>query len=141
MREIITRWKKPLGALVWSFAAGCTGDTLPITVELLTPSDGVEVLGTSVQVRLAAEGIEIAPAAELRPGAAHHHLFIDRDVAVWGAAIPAEPGILHLGAGQTEHMVTGLEPGEHRIIAVLGDNLHVPLQPPVADTVRFTVRN
>jgi hypothetical protein len=100
----------------------------------------VAVLSTSVQIRLAAEGIEIAPAAEMRRDTAHHHASIDQDVTAWDIPIPAGPEILHLGGGETEVTVTGLDPREHRIIAVPGDNLHVPLQPPVADTVRFTVR-
>jgi hypothetical protein len=36
-------------------------------------------------------------------------------------------------------MIEGLAPGEHRLIAVVADGMHVPLNPLVADTVVFTV--
>jgi len=57
------------------------------------------------------------------------------------APIPAVEGVyIHMGMGQTEHTLTGLEPGEYRIIALVGDHVHLPLDPPVADTVHFVVR-
>jgi hypothetical protein len=36
-------------------------------------------------------------------------------------------------------MILGLSRGSHRVIAVLADRGHVPLDPPATDTVRFTV--
>ena len=49
-------------------------------------------------------------------------------------------GILHLGRGQTEFVLDSLKPGPHRVIAVVADWKHLPLKPPVIDTVRFTVK-
>lgn len=137
--QMMSLKKTSLGTLGCFLAMACGGDSVPVTVEIVTPTEGVEVLGTSVQVRLASEGVEIARAADLLPGAAHHHLFLDRDVDAWDVPIPVGAGVVHLGEGQTEYMLTDLQPGEHRLIAVLGDNQHVPLRPPVADTVLFTV--
>ena len=55
--------------------------------------------------------------------------------------IPAgQPGVVHLGGGQTEYVIEGLAPGEHRVIAVLGDWAHVPVETVSADTVTFTVQ-
>ena len=44
-----------------------------------------------------------------------------------------------MGQAQTEYELTGLGDGEHMVIAVVGDGLHVPLDPWVVDTVRFVV--
>ena len=110
-------------------------------VRIVEPTDGSTVTGTSVHVRLEAQGVEIAPAAEHRAGTAHHHLFLDTDVTPADAAIPAgTPGIIHLGKGQTEYTFEGVAPGPHRLIAVLADPNHVPLTPWAVDTVRFTVK-
>jgi len=48
-------------------------------------------------------------------------------------------GIIHLGRAQTEYHWDSVAAGPHRIIAVLADWQHVPLQPVAADTVRFVV--
>jgi hypothetical protein len=93
-----------------------------------------------VPVSLSASGIEIAPASEHRPGTAHHHLFVDRDVTPPGEKMPSgTTGLIHLGKGDSTFTIEGLAPGEHRVIAVLGDSAHVPLAPLAADTVTFTV--
>jgi hypothetical protein len=74
------------------------------------------------------------------PNTGHHHLFVDTDVTPMGEAIPAGvPGIIHMGQAQTEFTVEGLAPGPHRIIAVVADGLHVPITPPMMDTINVTV--
>ena len=128
-----------MGCLFLGFLVGC-GGTEPISVEIVEPADGAVLSDTNVRVVLRATGVEIAPASEERPGTAHHHLFVDRDVTPLSDTIPAGVlGILHLGRGQTEFVLERLEPGEHVVIALLADRAHVPLDPPAADTVRFTV--
>lgn len=109
-------------------------------VTILTPADG-ETLGTvDVRVTLAVEGIEIAPVAEGRLDTAHHHLFLDTDLTPPGEMVPLDhPQIIHMGDGRAEHTFTGLGPGEHRVIAVLADPTHTPLDPPATDTVIFRV--
>jgi hypothetical protein len=90
---------------------------------------------------LQATGIEIAPAAAQRAGTAHHHLFLDTDLSAGDVGIPTgNPGIVHLGKGQSEYTFESVKPGKHRLIALLADPNHVPLKPMVADTVRFTVK-
>jgi len=111
----------------------------PIRVEITEPTNGA-VVGPDVRVVLAASGVTIGPAG-VDSSAAHHHLFLDTDPTPPGQPIPAgEVGIVHLGKGQTEYVFEGLAPGEHRVIAVLANWVHVPLAPPVRDTVLFTVR-
>ena len=74
-------------------------------------------------------------------GAGHHHLFLDTDVSEPGVPVPTVPGaVIHMGDGSSEYVLEGVEPGEHRLISVVADGLHVPLQPWVVDTVTFTVR-
>lgn len=110
------------------------------TVSITSPTAGDTIRGSVVDVTLAVSGIELAPVAEQRPGTAHHHLFLDVDAVTSGGPIPVGvPGIVHLGQAQTAYHWEGVTPGRHRIIAVLGDPGHVPLQPPAADTVTFVV--
>ena len=49
-------------------------------------------------------------------------------------------GIIHLGRGQSEFTFSDVPAGGHRLIAVVADGDHVPLQPPLVDTVRFVVK-
>jgi hypothetical protein len=110
-------------------------------VAILTPTDGSEVVGTEAHVTFQVAGVVIAPAGTADPGTGHHHLFLDTDLTPLDQPIPMDtPGITHLGQAQTEHHFTDLAPGEHRIIAVVADGAHIPLNPPVIDTVTFTVR-
>jgi hypothetical protein len=109
-------------------------------VKITAPTNGATVT-TPVKVTLTVVGVEIAPATVERPGTGHHHLFVDHDLTSLTDTIPrGVTGILHLGRGQTEFVLDSLKPGSHRVIAVVGDWKHVPLQPPVVDTVTFTVK-
>lgn len=97
--------------------------------------------GSAVHVTLSVSGVALAPASEEREGTAHHHLFLDVDTGPLDQEIPAGvTGIIHLGRAQTEFHWDSVAPGSHRIIAVLADWRHVPLVPPVTDTVRFVVQ-
>jgi len=54
--------------------------------------------------------------------------------------VPSVPGsIVHMGDASKSYVFENVEPGAHRIIAVIADGVHVPLQPWVVDTVNFTV--
>jgi hypothetical protein len=111
-----------------------------VTVKITSPANGATVTGP-VKVTLQATGIQITPATVERPGTGHHHLFVDHDLTWINDTIPkGSAGIIHLGRGQTEFVLDSLKPGPHRIIAVLADWRHIPLNPLVADTVRFTVK-
>jgi len=108
-------------------------------VHIVAPAQGATT-GATVEVKLEATGIEIAPAADKKPGTAHHHLFLDVNVTSPDSAIPVgNPRIVHLGKGQSTYTFEGVAPGLHRLIDVLADPNHVPLKPMVADTVHFTV--
>jgi hypothetical protein len=122
-------------------AAAAPAATSPaVAVTIMSPSKGDTVRGSAVHIALSASGIELAPAADARPGTAHHHLYLDTDLSAADTAIPAgTAGIVHLGKAETEYHWDSVAPGAHRIIAVLADPTHVPLKPLVADTVNITV--
>ncbi len=124
------------GALALVLAA--CGDST--SVRITQPAEGEVVPeGSSVMVMLEVSGLTIAPAGTLDPGTGHHHLMVDRILPVGGVPIPTFPGHVHMGQAQTEYELTDLEPGEHMVIAVVGDGEHVPLDPWIVDTVRFVV--
>lgn len=117
------------------------GDAAPGTVTILEPSDGATVDGPDLRVVLEIGGLEIRPAGDMTPHSGHHHIYLDHDLTDPTEPIPAIPGqVIHMGDGSSEYLFEGVEPGEHRIIAVVGDHIHMPIQPWVVDTVFVTVR-
>lgn len=111
------------------------------TVTIVSPADGDTVAAGALTVSLAVSGVTIAMAGDTTPGTGHHHLFLDRDVSAPDVPVPAEPGfIVHMGNGAASYTFENVTPGDHRLIAVVADGLHYPLQPWVVDTVRFVVR-
>lgn len=112
----------------------------PASVTFASPADGETVTGPDVRVVLEVANLQIVEAGVMDAGTGHHHIFVGVDVTPLDAVIPAgQPGIIHLGQGQTEHVIEGMTPGEHRLIAVVADGMHVPLAPTVADTIHITV--
>ena len=124
------------GALVLVLVA--CGDS--VSVRITEPAEGAMVEGGSVLVTLEVSGVTLAPAGTMDPGTGHHHLVVDGVLPVGGLPIPTIPGThVHMGQAQTEYELTGLDPGEHTVIAVMGDGSHIPLDPWVVDTIRFVV--
>lgn len=121
--------------------AGCgDGAGEPPRVWFAEPQDGAVVTGPDVQVVLEASGVEITSADVHEVGTGHHHIFVNTDVTPMTDSIPAGvAGIIHMGDGRAGHLITGLEPGEHRLIAVVADWDHIPIDPPAVDTVFITV--
>jgi hypothetical protein len=111
-----------------------------VTVKITSPRNGA-IVTAPVTIKLQASGVRIVPATVEQSRTAHHHLFVDHDLTWLSDTIPmGSPGIIHLGRGQTAFVLDSLKPGSHRVIAVLADWRHVPLNPLVADTVTFTVK-
>ncbi len=110
-------------------------------VHITEPADGATIEGNSVRVVFEVDNLEVVPAGVMDPGTGHHHLVVNADLTPPELPIPAiEGSYIHFGLAQTEHEMTDLAPGDYTIIAVVADGLHIPLQPWVVDTVRFTVR-
>jgi hypothetical protein len=81
-------------------------------------------------IRFGLVNMGVAPAGIDKPNTGHHHLLIDTKVPPLDEPIPNDFNHLHFGAGQTEAIVT-LSPGRHTLQLLLGDENHVPHNPPV----------
>jgi hypothetical protein len=110
-------------------------------VMIVSPAEGDTVEGPNLTVELDAMGVEIVPAGDTTSGTGHHHLFLNEDVSDPDVPIPSVEGtVIHMGDGSSSYTFEDVPPGDHRVIAVVADGVHVPLRPWVVDTVTFTVR-
>lgn len=119
-----------------------TADTAPSTVTLEVGVEQ-ETEGQSARVRATMQvgNLRITPAGDTVSGTGHHHLYLDTELTPVGQPVPSIPGqVVHLGDGSAEYVFEGIAPGNHRMIAVVADGLHMPLQPWVVDTVDFVIR-
>jgi len=89
-----------------------------------------DTVGQQLTINFGLENMGVAPAGLERPNTGHHHLIIDSDVPPLDQPIPNDFKHLHFGAGQTEAQVT-LPVGRHKLQLILGDEAHVPHDPPV----------
>jgi hypothetical protein len=104
------------------------------SVYIIEPADGATVTNP-VRVVFGLKGMGVAPAGVERADAGHHHLLVDAGLpADLGLPIPNDEQHKHFGGGQTETTLT-LTPGRHTLQLLLGDNLHVPFDPPIASSV------
>ncbi len=111
------------------------------SVTIVAPAAGDTVPAGAVEIVLSVDGLQVVPAGDSTANSGHHHLFLDADVSPAGEPIPAVEGsIVHMGDGSTTYTFENVTPGEHRVIAVLGDWQHVPLEPMVNDTIVFVAR-
>jgi hypothetical protein len=102
------------------------------------PTDGDYVSHTTA-VRFGLVGMGVAPAGTEKPNTGHHHLLIDSPLPPLDQPIPNDPNHLHFGAGQTEAEVT-LPLGVHTLQLLLGDQNHMPHEPPVySKPIKVTV--
>jgi hypothetical protein len=88
------------------------------------------VIPPKATIRFGLVNMGIAPAGVEKPMTGHHHLLIDTPLPPLDEPIPNDFNHLHFGAGQTEAAVT-LSPGAHTLQLLLGDENHVPHNPPV----------
>ena len=72
----------------------------------------------------------VAPAGIEKANTGHHHLMVDAALPPFDEPIPTDFNHLHFGAGQTEAQIT-LPPGRHTLQLLLGDENHMPHDPPV----------
>lgn len=107
-------------------------------VYFIYPTNGSYISRTP-RIRFGLTNMGIAPAGLERTNSGHHHLLIDTPLPPMDEPIPNDPNHLHFGAGQTEAQVT-LSAGVHTLQLILGDNNHVPHNPPVVSKpIRVTV--
>lgn len=106
------------------------------TAYIIAPADGATV-ASPVRVLFGLKGAGVVPAGTEREGAGHHHLLIDADLPDLNAAVPSDANHRHFGLGQTEADIE-LEPGMHTLQLLLGDERHIPHDPPIMSE-RITV--
>ncbi len=88
------------------------------------------VLPPKATIRFGLANMGVAPAGIEKPNTGHHHLLIDTQLPPLDQPIPSDFNHLHFGAGQTEATVN-LPLGTHTIQLLLGDENHIPHNPPV----------
>ncbi len=98
-------------------------------VYILWPPDG-QVIKGGFWIRMGLSGAGIAPAGVQKANTGHHHLIIDADLPPLDQPIPNDHNHLHFGLGQTEARLE-LPPGRHTLQLLLGDENHIPHNPPL----------
>ncbi len=83
--------------------------------------------------------MSVAPAGVNDEHSGHHHLLVDTGLPPLNLPVPADPNHIHFGDGSTSTELT-LDPGQHSLLLLLGDHLHIPHEPPVSSqTITITV--
>ncbi len=96
----------------------------------ISPAHG-ETVTNPVKVRFGLQGMGVAPAGVDRDATGHHHLLINVDeLPPLDKPLPADERHRHFGGGQTEVLLE-LPPGRHTLRLILGDENHIPHDPPV----------
>ena len=116
-------------------------------VYFINLSDGDSVEAPFV-VNFGLSGMGVAPAGTEKENTGHHHIFINRpplgegadDAELMGNGVPTDDNHKHFGGGQTE-VTLDLPAGTHTLQLVLGDEFHVPHNPPVvSEVITITVK-
>lgn len=95
------------------------------------PADGqVLQAGKPFRVWFGLRYMGVAPKGIAFKNSGHHHLLIDTELPPAGKEIPSDRNHLHFGAGETETLLE-LPPGKHTLQLLMGDENHVPHNPPV----------
>ncbi len=127
--------------------AGDTPSPDGAMVYFINLSDGDSVEAPFV-VNFGLSGMGVAPAGTEKENTGHHHIFINRpplgegaeDAELMENGVPTDDNHKHFGGGQTEVMLD-LPAGTHTLQLVLGDEFHVPHNPPVvSDVITITVK-
>ncbi len=127
--------------------AGDTPSPEGAQVYFINLQDGDSVEAPFV-VQFGLTGMGVAPAGTEKENTGHHHILIDRpplgegaeDTELMENGVPTDDNHRHFGGGQTE-VTLDLPAGQHTLQLVLGDEFHVPHNPPVAsDVITITVK-
>jgi len=130
------------GAVVAADAPGLPVTKAPAGAEvyIISPKDGA-IVGPEVTVQFGLKGMGVAPAGVKKEGTGHHHLLVDvKTLPAAGQPIPKDEQHIHFGNGQTETTLK-LAPGKHTLQLELGDENHIPFDPPVVSKpITITVK-
>lgn len=128
-------------AFLTTLSAYAAGTPSPPNAEayIIWPPDGAVITGGKLWVRMGLRNMGVCPKGVDFPNCGHHHLVIDTELPT-GGQIPSDRNHLHFGAGETEARIE-LPPGRHTLQMLLGDQEHVPHDPPVhSRKITITVR-
>jgi len=107
-------------------------------VYIVSPKDG-QTVQSPVTVIFGLKGMGVAPAGIAKEGTGHHHLIVDAPLPPMDGPIPSDENYLHFGGGQTQTTIE-LEPGEHTLQLLVGDQNHIPHDPPImSEQITVTV--
>lgn len=115
--------------------AGETPSNPDTKLYIISPNDGASVT-SPVTVVFGLAGMGVAPAGVEKAGTGHHHLLVNIPEAEIDLDNPlpafneGNEAVIHFGGGQTEATID-LPPGTYELRLVLGDQNHVPHNPPV----------
>lgn len=101
-------------------------------VYVIHPLDG-QVLNANkpIEVSFGLRGMGVAPAGVVVEKTGHHHLLIDQqELPDLTMPLPASPQVIHFGGGQTQTEIR-LARGSHTLQLVLGNQYHIPHNPPL----------
>ena len=129
-----------LVAALPAIAADRTPSPPGAAVYIISPADGATV-SSPVTVQFGLKGMGVAPAGIEKDKTGHHHLLIDvAELPPLDEPIPADANHKHFGGGQTE-VTLELPPGSHTLQLRLGDQNHIPHEPPVlSEKITITVQ-
>jgi len=105
------------------------------------PNNGeVVAAGKPFRVWFGLRDMGVAPKDVKLPNTGHHHLLIDTPIPPADKEIPSDRNHLHFGAGETETMIE-LPPGKHTLQLLMGDDKHIPHNPPIfSKKITITVK-
>jgi hypothetical protein len=109
---------------------GTMGATGAPRIFFVEPAMGATVT-SPVHIVFGAENFTIEPRGEgeVHHGAGHHHIGIDTQCLPGGVVIPEAAPWVHFGDGSTQIDVQ-LPPGEHHLVAQVGDGEHRTIDEP-----------
>lgn len=107
---------------------------------IIWPPDGAVIEGGRFWLRMGLRNMGVAPKGVKMANVGHHHVLIDTPLPEMDQQIPSDRNHVHFGAGETEARIE-LPPGKHTLQLLLGDDNHMPHQPPIfSKPITVTVR-
>ena len=109
-------------------------------VYIIWPADGTVINGGRFWLRMGLRNMGVAPKGVKMANVGHHHVLIDTGLPAMDQQIPNDRNHVHFGAGETEARIE-LPPGRHTLQLLLGDDNHMPHDPPIrSNPITVTVR-
>lgn len=146
MRSLFLSVAMTIGLAAGAALAGDTPAPEGAEAYFVNIEDGATV-SSPVTVIFGLSGMGVAPAGTEKENTGHHHVLVDRppfgegpdDEEMSESGLFSDDNHRHFGGGQTEVSLE-LDPGEHTLQLVLGDQNHVPHDPPVtSEQITITV--